>query len=428
MAFAASSAFINTLRFGSFVVATKATVYQNGTSTNIELPISVANITVDRNAAYRRQGTITAELVPTVPPPELMPTGPNSLLAPFGTEIKLESGLVLPETTSTGVPTGGTNTSTEYVPLGMFEVATTIVDDTTVDLIVTLDVYDRSWAIDQRAFKAPYNVPAAGGNFVAEVTALLNSVWDQTNNAMPLQFNITPTAAVVPPASFNQGSGPWQAVLAMAQAVGYEIFFDVNGVVRGYPIPDPAQQPVVWNFTDQPSAIFGTPGTGSNALFGDEYTTPIATQVTMTRDQIYNDVIVQATGSQNAPGAASGSTAPTIGEALDNNPASSTYVAGGMGDVPQIVSTNLAISQAQAQAMAANVLAQDLSAAWQVEITATPNPVFDVDDVVTITRPRVGLNGARMVLDTITHVVSYQDSLQVTGRIIPEPVGGWPSP
>lgn len=407
MAFSGSSAFVDTLRYGSYLVATRATVYTNGVSTQIELPTSVASITVSRSSAYRRSGSLTAEIIPDIPPPPLLPTTPESLLAPFGTEIFLESGIV----DATG--------NTTYVPLGLFDIATTTVDDTSIDLIVTLSLYDRSWTIAQRAFKQPYNFPATtSGNFVAEIMALLNQVWGQNPKAPPLIYNITPTSAVVPVASYNQGSNPWQAALDMAAAVGYELFFNALGEVVGYPIPNPATQPIVWNFTDNPTAIFGDPGTGSQALLGAPYSTPIAVQSTMTRDQIYNDVIIQGTGAQNVTGATSGAGALILAEAMDTNPLSPTYVNGGMGDIPEFITTNLTTGNNQAQAMANNTLTSALSAAWQIEITAAPNPIFDIDDVVTITRPRIGINNVNMVLDTITHVVNFADMLQLTGRVI----------
>jgi hypothetical protein len=399
----ASGAFIDAIRYGSYLVQGRLTIYSHGTPTQYQVPISQASITVDRNAAQRRQGSITAELVPSVPPPPLLPTSPSSLLSPFGNELFLETGINTP-----GQPI-------IWYPSGLFTITTVTVDDTTVDLVVTLDVADRSFVISQRVLKKPYNFPATpSGNFVAEIQALLNMVW-----GTPLAYNIVPTDAVVPPASYNQGSDPWQAALDMAAAVGYELFFDAQGIVRGYPIPDPATQPVVWNFTDEPTAIFGNPGTGSAALFGSPYSTPVAVQMQMTRQSIYNDIIVTGVGTSNAPLSNTGSNAPVLAEAADTNPQSSTYIGGGLGDVPNFVSTNMVTSAAQAQATANNDLQAALSAAWTITVSAPPNPIFDVDNVVTVTRPRIGISNLKMVIDTVTHVVRYSDTMAITGRVVP---------
>ena len=419
---APTAAFIDTLRFGTYLVEARMTVYQNGLSTSIIVPISTAQITVDRNSANRRQGSITAEFIPSVPPPANMPTDPTSLLAPFGTEIFLEFGVV---TTAAVVDQATqaiiTPAVISWTPIGLLDIATTTVDDTTVDLTVTLDVYDRSWVISQRSFLQPYNIPATpSGLFEAEIQQLLNLVWNESNNAPGLIFNIAQTdpPTLVPGASYNQGDDPWDACQDMASACGYELFFDVNGVVTGYPIPDPTTTPITWNFNDDPTVIYGDPGTGSAALFGGVYSTPVECQNQMTRDGISNDFYVAGTGSQTAPGSASGYEVPALARASDTNPRSATYIYGGVGDVPTFTSSNLVLTNAQALAMAQNLLQNSISASWQITVTYPPNPIFDIDDCVTVTRPRMGLNNVKMVIDTITHSVNYADLSQITGRVV----------
>ncbi len=410
-----TAGFVDTLRYGATLVASRLTVYSGGAPTTTTLPVSALAVTVDRNSEFRRQGTITMQVVPSIPPPPILPVAPSSLLAPFGNEVFIEIGIA-------SLPTGGkTAEIQQWVPLGLFAIATTTVQDTVNDLALTLAVYDRSWVISQRAFLQPYNFPATpSGNFVAEIMALLNQVWGPRPPA--LTYNIVPTDATVPVASYGQGSDPWQAALDMANAVGYELFFDVNGVVTGYPIPDPATQPIFWNFTDQETAIFGAGGAGSGGgsaqLFGSPYSTPVATTITMTRDGIYNDVFVTGTGTSNAPYTASGNSQPVLASAGDTNPSSPTYVDGGMGDIPQFVSTNLPTSTAQAQEMANNDLQAALAAAWQISIDIPPNPIFDVDQKVSITRPRVGLNNIFVVIDTVSFNVSYADTCTITGRVV----------
>lgn len=400
-----TASLIDALRYGSTLVEARLTIYQDGNPTEFTVPVSAASITIDRNSAQRRQGTITVEVIPSVPPPPLLPTSPASLLAPFGNELYLETGINTP-----GQPIN-------WYPSGLFSIATVTVDDSTVNLVVTVEVYDRSFVISQRAFKAPYNFPATpSGNFVAEMQTLLDQVW---GDRPALTYNITPTDAVVPVASYNQGSDPWQAALDMATAVGYELFFDANGVVTGYPVPDPSTQPVIWNFTDDPTAIFGLPGTGSAALEGSPYSTPVEVQMQMTRQGIYNDVFVTGTGTSNAPQSNTGSSQPVLAEAADTNPQSSTYINGPLGDIPQFVSSNFPVTSAQAATTAASDLQVALSSAWTITISAPPNPIFDVDQVVTVTRPRIGIQNLKMVIDTVTLVIRYADLLQVTGRIVP---------
>ncbi len=419
----AGNALIDAIRFGATLVQARVTIYSAGVPTEYLVPVSIMTVTVDRNSAQRRQGSITVEVVPDIPPPPLLPTNPASLLAPFGNELYLEVGI------GVGNASGGASVA-QWIPLGLFSMATVVVSDTTIDCVITIDFYDRSWVISQRQFIAPYNFPAtASGNFVAEIEQLITYVWG-TNQATgqpipktpPLSFNIAPTSAVVPTASYNQGSDPWQAALDMAAAVGYELFFDINGVVTGYPIPVPSEQPITWNFTDDPTSVYGAGGAnsggGSTQLLGDAYSTPTAVAVTLTRDGIFNDVYVTGTGTSNAPFSTTGSSAPVLAHAADNNPSSATYVGGPMGDIPEFVSSNQVTTSAQALTTAQSDLLQALSGAWQISITIPPNPLFDIDDVVTVTRPRVGLNNVPMVIDTITYTISYADLCVVTGRVV----------
>ena len=198
-----------------------------------------------------------------------------------------------------------------------------------------------------------------------------------------------------------------------------------TGEVIGRPIPNPYNQKPVWNFTDDTTLVQGYGGSmgnsGSTALLGSPYSTPVEASVQMTRDAIYNDIIIQGTGDANAAtynGNGVQTTGPPIlAEAADTNPNSPTFIGGGMGDVPNFISSSL-ITAAGAQDTANNNLTQALSSSWQVTISYAPNPFFDVDQVVTITRPRVGLYNAVVVLDTITQTFNYADLDSLTGRVL----------
>lgn len=408
-----SDSFIDALRYGATLVLAQFQIYSEGapTGTWYTANVSTGSFTVDRNSEQRRSGSLTIEVDPTIPPPALLPTSPSSLLAPFGNEVAVQCGIA---------PAGDV-ASVQWVPLGLYAIATSTVDDTGIDLVVSLDLYDRSWTIAQRKLKQPYNFPAAGGNFVVEIQALLDQVWNQQTGVAPLLYNMVPTTQTVPTASYDQGSDPWQAALDMAAAVGYELYFNVNGLVMGKPIPNPYTTAPCWNFTDNETDILGYGGTGSTGIFGSAYSTPVEVQVEMTRDGIFNDIVIQGTGDANAAtynGAGiETSGAPVLAEAQDTNPQSPTYIEGAMGDVPNFVSSSL-VSTAGAQMMATTDLQATLSSAWTVTLSIPPNPMFDIDDVVTVTRPRVGLDNVSVVLDTITTTFRYDDLAQLTGRVL----------
>lgn len=414
---AATQGFINALRYGATLMQARLTLWTQGVSTGqvFYASLSTGSITVSRNSTQRRSGQITIEVIPTVPPPDLMPTYPSSIFAPFGNEVFLEIGI------ASSVATPGVAQVTTWVPLGLFAIVQSAVDDTTIDCTVTLSVSDRSFTIAERAFQNPYNFPAGSGNFVDELTLLINSVWSQQQGVAPLTYNVVPTDATVPTASYNQGSSPWQAALDIAAAVGYEIYFDAFGVLVGRPIPNPFAQAPSWYFLDDQTIISSNPGTGSTSLGGSPYSTPAEVQNNMTRQGIYNNINIQGTGTNNSPtytgpnGTATGS--PILASAADNNPASPTYVGGGLGNIPEFVSSSL-VTPVGAQEMANNDLQASLSSAWTCTLQIPPNPIFDIDDVVSITRPRVGFNNAYVVIDTITHGIRYADLTSITGRVL----------
>lgn len=393
------------LRWGSALVAAKVTLWKDGVQTAYDtLPVSSAKVVTDRYAAQRRTGNITVQLAATIPPSVFLPATPSSPSSPFGNEVSIEYGMVISGEVS------------DFIRLGLFAITEAEAAMTGVDLVTTLTLADRSWIIDRCQFIQPYNVPAASGNFVDEIQTLLNNVWaNRANRTDPLVYNIVPTTAVVPSSSANQGTSPWSLALDMAAAVGYELYFDNNGQVVGRPIPDPSTQPVVWGF--QPNAISAY-GSSGHPVGGNPYLTPAAITSKLTATNVANDFYVAATGSQNAPGSASGSTKPIVGHASDTNPSSVMYVSGPFGDVPNFTSTNIATTQAQADAIAANNLAAAESAAWQITVLSPPMPILDVDDVVTVTNPWFGYDSQKMVVDHIEFDVAYDAQTQVSGRVV----------
>ena len=308
---------------------------------------------------------------------------------------------------STGVTANAAVSAVEFVPLGLFTITTTTIDATAPNLTITLEVSDRAYAISARQLTAPYNFPATeSGTYEEEVMALLNAAWGTYPNVPGLQYNFSDcNNPIVPKSTYNQGSDPWQMALDLAAVAGNELYVDVNGIVTSHTYPDVATAPVKWWFTDDSSNVYANPGNTITA--GSPYQVPVGVQVTFTRDGIYNDVYITGAGTQQAPGVSTSSStatgtgaststsaaSPVLGHAADNNPASATYVDGPLGDLPEFVSSNLVPTASQAAAMASLDLATSISSAWQIEVTTQPNPIFDVDDIVVVNYPSIGLVG-----------------------------------
>lgn len=416
----ASNAFIDALRWGSYLVLTQIELYYKGQATGIILPVSTADFTVDRNSEQRRSGQLTVEVLPTVPPQtvsldgvtqvNLLPLTPSDALAPFAQQIGVSLQVI---------GEGGTIDPTAWIPMGVFAIAESTVDDTITDMVVTLKLFDRSWVISNWKLVAPYTVPAAGGQLGAEIQALINHVWSTqgpgTPPTPPWTYSIgNPSGYTVPPGTYNQGEDPWQACLDLAASAGYELFFDVNGNVVGQPTPgSPARGslnslPVVWGFDQNTVSVQGLQ---SHSPGGTPFTTPVGMSLQILRDGIFNDFWVAAVGSNNFGGM-------TQQRASDTNSNSPTYVSGPMGDNPSFVFDSLITTAAQALAEAQYNLGVSLSKVWQISVDSAPNPLFDIDDVFTVTNPRLALNAQKVIVDSIHTSVRYDAVTTLSGRVI----------
>lgn len=339
----------------------------------------------------------------------ILPLSPTAALAPFAQQIGVQLQVV---------GEGGTIDPNGWVPMGLYAIAESTIDDTVNDLVVTLKLFDRSWVLSNWKLVAPYTVPASTGTLQDEVTALINHVWSTQGPSSPptppWTYSFVPSSYTVPAGTYNQGQDPWQACLDMAASAGYELFFDVNGNVVGKPAPgSPAggalnSLPISWGFDQN---TLSAQGISSHPLSGTPFTTPVAMSMQILRDGIFNDFWVAAIGSNNFGGL-------TQAEAADNNSMSPTYYHGVMGDNPNFVFDSLITTQAQALAEAQYGLAVSLSKVWQISVDSPPNPLFDIDDVFTVTNPRLNLNAQKVITDTIHTTIRYDAITTLTGRVI----------
>jgi hypothetical protein len=322
-------------------------------------------VTIDRTASVRRTIAVTLR-------PDAVPTSMASTVAPNGNEMLLF-------TTITALDGSGT---TQTFPHGVFPITTVTVTDTGVDLTLTLQGSDRAWQVARHLFLGPY-VPTAGTLLGDALTALISSVYPG------LSYAITPTTAMIPAASFNEGDDPWASALSIAAATGFELFFDVVGQVTAQPIPDPTAQPIAFAFVEGP------------------YTPMLGAAHVLTSDGIQNDFIVSSSSSQ---------VTPVRGEASDTNPSSPTFTGGTFGDIPNFSTSDLVSDVPSATAAAANLLAASLGAAETFTLTTRTMPMLDVDDVVTITRARLGMNATPFVIDHAQHSLRYDGTSTLTLR------------
>lgn len=334
--------------------------------------IETATVTADRNSAQRTRFTATLN------PVGIIPTGLTSALAPNGNELRLKMGWLYP----TGV--------TEMMQLGVFPIATVKVSDTGANLTLNVTGYDRSWTVSVRGFQAPYSV----GTGVTVDDAIAALIASRAATMPPFTYNITPTAAIAPAASWNEGSDPWAAAQAdLADAAGYELYYDRSGNLVGKPVLDPTTLPVVWTYDDSEL------NPGIKQL-----------DRTLTAEGVNNDFVVSGTGATTVP--------PVRGRAFNANTTSPTAVTSAFGDRPSFVSDNLVTTTTQATAEAQKDLLASLGKVDTIVLTVVPNAALDIDHIVKVTRARAGVTAGLYVVDGWSITTHFAGAMTINLRAV----------
>lgn len=238
---------------------------------------------------------------------------------------------------------------------------------------VQIHVIDFSQAIARNKWTMTYTVPS-GLTYDQAIVAMAK---DRAPWLTDEQFRITTTTRTLPDLVVygNDDNGdPWQDMRKLAQACGFEVFFDGAGSLVFQPVPDPRYTPAVYTFDSTINPII----TESKKELSDE--------------QTVNWVVVrgQSTSSANAVAA----------EAYDNDPSSRTYVLGKWGIKSERLTFPLVTTTDQAQDTADAILKNSIGAAETVTITHPPIPFLEPGDVVRITEPNVKAAGTYYIQST----------------------------
>jgi len=226
---------------------------------------------------------------------------------------------------------------------------------------------------------------AAGVDLATAITTLVASVYPTVTT------NIVPTTGITTPAAnFKEGDDPWAAALTLASGSGYDLFFDSSGVLVGRPTPDPSTRPSMWTYSDS----------GGDA-------SPKTIVRTLTRDGVSNDFTVAGSGTNVQP--------PVQANSSDTDPSSQTYTGGPFGDVPTFIQSSVVTTVPAAQAAALSALNQSLGSVEKLVLTAVPAPMFEVDDVITVSRPRIHVSG-QYVVDAVSTTLRHDGTVQLTLR------------
>jgi hypothetical protein len=276
----------------------------------------------------------------------------------------------------------------ELAPLGVFGLTSRSVADSPDGLTITLTGQDRAMG-----YQGPMSSALAisGGTPVEDAIARLLSTRNPGLSFLALDTGFTCGPLIYPPES-----DVWAEAQALAESVGARLFHDRTGQCV-LALAGPA--------SDRPVAVYEERG-------------GLLLSVSRAED---SDTIRNVVVAENPSG--------TIrAVAQDDDPTSPTYAGGRYGRRVVTVVNQHFSSVAQAQQAATTRLAYELGRSETVNFTAVVDPGLDVDEVVTVHRPRAGLDRRGVIVasvdvplapDEAMNVGCRQSRLAADGRILP---------
>lgn len=323
----------------SHQAVTRVDLYIEGSKLRTIYP-NDGSVSCDSRRTVRRTLSMTvADDDGTLTPAQGAQTG---LLTPFGTELHVFRGIAYPDGTE------------ELIPVGVFVVTQVSVAEEESGRVLTVNGSDRSIRISRNKFLNTYRI-ASGGTLEAGLTQLLRDRWADVQTAFPATGITLPNVVI----EAQKGGDPWAGAVSIAEAFGYDMAFDADGIVRLRPIPDPLDDEPIETYED-----------GSEAVL---------TSLTRSFDsaRAFNGVVVASQGS---------STTPFRAIAWDENPNSVTYRYGPFGEVPFFYDSSLITTPEQAAITAEALLRKSIGQSESVEWAQIVNPAHDVLDLIRIKR------------------------------------------
>lgn len=320
-----------------------ADLYDSGISsapTISSLPISEFSVVADRRAAHRRTGSLT--VVNDVLLSEFKNNINTSTFSPYGSEIRIYSGVTL------------SDSSQELVPLGVFQIDSLEWSDDNSEM--RLQLVDRSKLLQRAEFHFPYS--PAGTSVIEAIEYLLESIipWVTLDFSLELEdFNI--------PGGTTYSGDYLDAIRSLASLIGADFFFDSSGNPRLVPVPYiPAgaqESDAVWQIS---AGAFGV---------------LISTDSSISRNDTYNEVIVTgASTSEAGP--------QPYYVARDIDPTSRTYIEGGFGRSTLRVERQELLTQDRCRLVAETTLNNVLGLSRNVSLSSVSNPALEEGDVVLV--------------------------------------------
>lgn len=309
----------------------RGTAYSpSGTLTG--LPISGGSVVVDSGDQVRRTATVL------IADPSLWPGHPLDVLTPYGSELQIDYGIVIPRL---GV---------EWIPVIRGVISEADRNRPVSAGGVQIGLTDRSSKVAEDRFDAPVQT-VPGATVVAEITRLIQET--------------LPTAVVVDRTGSTQIAPVMEiererwadGVEKLATSIGAEVFCDPVGtfVIRPQPTLGDA---VVWDISSGRGGIL------------------VAKRDLLSREPVYNRVVAIGERTDGTP--------PVRAGVSDLDPTSPTRYGGPFGKKPRYYNSPLLTTVGQCTAAATSLLARSKGAGATVTLDAIVNPALDSGDVIRV--------------------------------------------
>lgn len=318
------------------------------TQETLRLPATGGEVTCDRTAEVRRACRATC----IDPTGLLVPENQDSILTPYGTILRPYRGVKY------------TDGTTEVLPLGVFRLSKSNVDDSTGGSPdIKLEAYDLSRTVQRDKFTSPYVIPE-GTNLITGIQDILARTFDEIN-----YDSISTERVTTAPKLYDVGDDPWKACTDLATSLGCEIYFDVEG----------------WVVIAPPVDIDALPSPDFTYIEGDGCVMTSLSRV-FTDEPGYNGVVI--TGE--SPG---DELPPVRAVAWDDEPTSATYHLGPYGEVPMFITDQTIKTEVDAQKTADQLLRNLLGFSSGLTVSGIVNPSYETGHVVQVERVRSRVTG-----------------------------------
>jgi hypothetical protein len=367
--YATSAAFKSAI-VSDHIVIGKAEIW-NADRKLIDFDIDTGKVSVSTSNAIRR--TCEVHLTTDRSSTNYVPDNGFDFVAPFGNQLRVYRGIQY---------TDGTE---EYIPLGVFVITEVQVQDTNAGVSMSVRGEDKSIIVSRNKWTSSYQM--VSGTLEASLTALLQNRYPDIEVDFPTT-NVTVNQIIL---GADSNLDPWKDAVMLAQLVGYDLYFDVNGIctMRQFPTLDAAS--VVATYEE---------GNGTTITSLDR---KISTKET------YNGVIYTVEGSQV--------TTPIRVEVWDEDTTSPTYRYGVFGSVPTFITTNVIGTSADAIKAATLLLNTYIGQQEEITFESIVDPSLDVNDVIYVKSEGAKVDRT-VIIDSMDIPLEYTGTLTVNTRVV----------